>query len=108
MRLPRDEAPAPAWLAALAWPRGASAAREEGSAPGGRADGSGGRSGARACGTRESAANPEFTCPPVVSPAWEPVAAGSARAAEWGACPLPNLRFFLRSADELSKVYMPA
>ncbi len=108
MRLPGDEAPASAWLAALAWPRGASAARQEGSAPGGGADGSGGQSGACARGTRESGADQEFACPPVVSPAWEPVAAGSAGAAEWGACPLPSLRFFLRSADELSKVYMPA
>lgn len=45
--------------------------------------------------------------PPVVKLAWEPVSAAQGDKVDWGTCLLPSLRFFLRSADEVSRTYVP-
>lgn len=54
--------------------------------------------------------------PPLVRPAWQPVGAGQGLGirdlpnpggADWAACTLPSLRFFLRCEREIARTYVP-
>ena len=54
--------------------------------------------------------------PPLVRPAWQPVGAGQGSGirvvanptgADWAACALPGLRFFLRCEREIARTYVP-
>ena len=113
-RPPRGSA-ARAWLAAFRWEPGSCAngrvAGHKALAPAaeGRAD----------IGDAEThVAEPARAAlvPPRVCPAWQPVGAGRALGirdrpnpggADWAACALPSLRFFLRCEREIARTYVP-
>lgn len=106
---------AAAWLAAFRW--------DPGSGANGRVAGHGalaavaeGRTDTRGVEMHDSDPARAALVPPLVRPAWQPVGAGQALGirdppnpgvADWAACALPSLRFFLRCEREIARTYVP-
>ena len=113
-RPPRGSA-ARAWLAAFRWEPG-SCADGRMSGQGAFAPGAEGRTDTGDVGMHDSDLARAALVPPLVRPAWQPVGAGQDSGnrdlpkpggADWAACALPSLRFFLRCECEIARTYVP-